>query len=151
MSSSHPVDPAGAVVGWGGQVNEQFIDAPAWAEAVWALEFTLTPSMAAPERPRYAALPQYPAIERDVALLVPESVPAARVESVVREAGGALLETVFPFDLYQGKGIAEGLRSLAYRLRFRSTERTLTDAEVDAELGRVLERLREELGVERRG
>lgn len=149
--SYRAVDPAGAVVGWGGQVNEQFIDAPAWAEAVWALEFTLTPSMAAPERPRYAALPQYPAIERDVALLVPESVPAARVESVVREAGGALLETVFPFDLYQGKGIAEGLRSLAYRLRFRSTERTLTDAEVDAELGRVLERLREELGVERRG
>ena len=65
-------------------------------------------------------------------------------------AGGALLETVFPFDLYRGKGVAEGTRSIAYRMRFRAPDRTLTDREVDAAFDRILRRLEEELGVQRR-
>ena len=74
----------------------------------------------------------------------------ADVSGTIREAAGALLEEVYPFDLYEGKGIPEGTRSLAFRLRFRAPERTLTDAEVDGAVGRVLSALEERHGVRRR-
>jgi phenylalanyl-tRNA synthetase beta chain len=57
---------------------------------------------------------------------------------------------VFPFDLYEGKGLPEGMRSLAWRLRYRAADRTLTDAEVDASVERVLKALEERHGVRRR-
>jgi phenylalanyl-tRNA synthetase beta chain len=71
------------------------------------------------------------------------------VEEIIRSSAGALLEDVFPFDLYEGKGIPEGTRSVAFRLRFRSPERTLTDREVDSAVDRVLAAL-EAKGVKRR-
>ncbi len=144
------VDRAGARVGAAGRVAEEAIDAPAWAEAVWALELTLPATPAPPDRPVYRPAPAYPAVERDAALLVPDSLPAARVEALIRETGGAMLEAVFPFDLYRGKGVAEGTRSIAYRMRFRAPDRTLTDREVDTAFDRILRRLEEELGVQRR-
>ncbi len=144
------VDPDGAELGGGGRVEAAAIDAPAWGDPVWALELRLTPAMARRERPTYRPVPAYPAVERDVALLVPDGLAAARVEAVLRDAGGSILEAVFPFDLYRGRGVAEGMRSIAYRLRFRAADRTLTDREVDEAFDRALRRLREELGVERR-
>jgi phenylalanyl-tRNA synthetase beta chain len=128
--------------GAAGKVAAGAADAPAWAEPVYALEVTLPTSLG--RRPRvYRALPEYPAVERDLALLVPEAVPAATVESAIREGAGEMLETVWPFDRYAGKGIPEGTRSLAFRLRFRLPERTLTDAEVDRAVERVLTGLAE--------
>jgi len=141
----------GSVVGWGGEVDDKAIEAPVWADAVFAAEVVLRPEFARPEPRRFRALPAFPAIERDVALLVPDSLPAAQVEASIREAGGRLLEDVAIFDLFRGAGIPEGTRSIAYRLRFRSAERTLTDNDADKALARVLDRLQEELGVTRRG
>ena len=77
----------------------------------------------------YTPLPVYPPIEQDLALFVPDAVASADVVAAVRKAGGALLEDVRPFDVYRGTGVASGVRSLAYRLRFRAPDRTLTDAE----------------------
>jgi phenylalanyl-tRNA synthetase beta chain len=82
---------------------------------------------------------------------VPEALASEVIEKSVRAAGGELLESVEPFDLYRGKGIPEGTRSIAYRLRFRASDRTLTDAEADAAVKRILSKLKEEHGVERRG
>jgi phenylalanyl-tRNA synthetase beta chain len=124
------------------------VDAPAWAEPVYALEVALPDGLARPPR-TYRTLPEFPPVERDLALLVPESVPAAMVEETIRAAAGELLEAVGPFDLYAGKGIPAGTRSLAFRLRFRLRERTLTDAEVDRAVERVLAGL-EERDVHRR-
>jgi phenylalanyl-tRNA synthetase beta chain len=92
-----------------------------------------------------------PAIEQDLALLVPVAVSARQVEELIRATGGKLLEEVAPFDLYRGKGIPDGFRSLAYRLRFRAQDRTLTDAEAAAAVQRILKRLKDEFGIERRG
>ena len=78
----------------------------------------------------YQPLPKFPDVERDIALLVPESVPAARVTECVLKAGGELLEQIRLFDVYQGEQIADGWRSLAYSLSFRHPERTLTEAEI---------------------
>lgn len=145
------VGPDGTFVGHGGRVAAGVVDAPAWAGDVWALEIGL-PAEPAP-RPvvAYRPLPAYPAAERDLALLVPEGVTAASVAAAVRAGAGDELEALDVFDLYAGEGVPPGTRSLAFRLRFRSSKRTLKDAEVDRAIGAVLERLEEELGVQPRG
>jgi phenylalanyl-tRNA synthetase beta chain len=127
------------------------IDAPAWAGEIFGIEFVLPPQGREAERTKFVPLPQYPAIEQDMALLIPEALASAEVERSVRSAAGPLLESVEPFDLYRGKGIPEGTRSIAYRLRFRSAERTLTDADADSAVKRILAKLKEDHGVERRG
>jgi phenylalanyl-tRNA synthetase beta chain len=133
----------------GGRVRPTAIDAPLWAEAVWALEATL-PEAPPPKSTRYHPLPEHPASERDLALVGSRATPAARIEEVLRESAGDLLEEMWPFDLYEGQGIPEGERSLAWRLRFRHPERTLTDGEVDQAIGAILAALREQLDVRRR-
>ncbi len=143
-------DGDGEVVGWGGRVRDDVLDAPAWAGDLWAVELTLRESMYAAPEISYRPLPAFPAIDRDLALLVPNAMAADRVEAVAREAAGPLLEEVIVFDVYAGEGIEEGTRSIAYRLRFRSPERTLTDEEADEAVARVLKRLEEELDVRRR-
>jgi phenylalanyl-tRNA synthetase beta chain len=139
----------GAEQGGGGRVAPGSVDAPAWAGDVWVLEARLPVDRGA-EAAAYRALPEQPASERDLALLVPRGVAAAEVETAIRGAAGPLLESVGPFDLYEGKGIPEGTRSVAFRLRFRAPDRTLTDAEVDASVAAVLAALEERLGVRRR-
>jgi phenylalanyl-tRNA synthetase beta chain len=77
-----------------------------------------------------AAVSRFPSSDVDLAFVVDDSVPAAAVEKTLRRAGGELLESLALFDVYRGVGIPEGARSLAYRLRLSSTDRTLTDEEV---------------------
>lgn len=141
----------GSTVGWGGEIDGRAIEAPVWADHLFGAEVVLRDDFVRPKQHRFQPLPAYPAIERDVALIVPETLAAATVEATIRAAGGRLLEDVTIFDLFRGAGIPEGARSIAYRLRFRSPERTLTDNEADKALDRVLKRLQEELGVTRRG
>jgi phenylalanyl-tRNA synthetase beta chain len=141
----------GGVVGHAGRVAKGAVDVPPWAGEVFALELTL------PDDPRPAPtvthqpLPNFPASDRDLALLVPAGLTAAQVERTIREAAGAELESVAPFDVYEGEGLAAGTRSIAFRLRFRSPKRTLKDKEVDRNVKKVLSRLEEELGVSARG
>jgi len=144
------VDGDGRKIGEGGRVASSAVDAPAWASDVWAFEIELRPELAVRRPVTFQPLPAYPAIERDLALLVPDEIPAAGVEAVIREAGGQLLEAVWPFDLYRGRGVPAGSRSIAFRLRFRAADRTLTDRDADAATARVLRRLKDELGIERR-
>ncbi|MDR0786659.1 MAG: phenylalanine--tRNA ligase subunit beta, partial [Gemmatimonadota bacterium] len=138
----------GTRIGTGGRVKTEALDAPNWADPVWALELTLRGRERAAARP-VADPPSFPPVDRDLALLVPEGVTAAGVEEVLRLQGGELLEGLAPFDVYHGEGLAPGVRSIAWRLRFRHPERTLTDGDVDRPIKRILERL-EELGVHRR-
>jgi phenylalanyl-tRNA synthetase beta chain len=126
------------------------VDAPAWAAPVWTLELRLPASAVDRRSIRYAPLPTQPPSERDLALLVPHAVSADQVGATIVDAATALLEGLAPFDLYEGKGLPEGTRSVAWRLRFRAADRTLTDAEVDAEVERVLRALEERHGVRRR-
>lgn len=145
------VDAQGETLGHGGRIRDGVVDAPAWAGPVWAAELTLP---AVPEErpvPVFEPLPTFPGVDRDLALLLSISLPGGQVEEVIREAGGPYLVEVQVFDLYQGKGVPEGYRSVAFRLRFQSRERTLTDEDVERAVGSVTDRLREELGVERRG
>ena len=108
---------------------------------------------AAPERavlPKYVPLPVTPAAEFDLALLVPEELPAAKVEETMRAASGDLLERVVLFDEFKGQGIPAGQRSLAWRLTFRHPERTLREKEVEGRRAQLLRTLENQLGVRQR-
>jgi phenylalanyl-tRNA synthetase beta chain len=143
------VAPDGRAIGRAGRVPAASLDAPRWAGAVWGLEVEVFPAEPAPLA--YRPLPVYPAVERDLALVVAIGTPAATVEAVIREAAPAWLESLSVFDVYEGESIPQGTRSLAWRLRFRSPERTLTDGEVDAALKRIISALQEKLHVATRG
>lgn len=95
----------------------------------------------------YKPLPKFPAITRDLSLVCDEDIPAARLEKEIRNAVGSILEKVALFDVYQGKQIAEGKKSISYSISMRSAEGTLTDEQADQAIGRVLKAL-QELGAE---
>jgi phenylalanyl-tRNA synthetase beta chain len=79
---------------------------------------------------RYEDVIEFPAVLQDLAVVVDEGVAAARVREAVAAGGGDLLHSATVFDLYRGKQVGEGQKSLALRLEFRAPDRTLTDAEV---------------------
>jgi phenylalanyl-tRNA synthetase beta chain len=137
------------LIGQAGQIARPAIDAPAWAGLVFGLEVVVAADNAR-QHAKYRALPVFPPIEQDIALLVPAGVSGQAIAATIRDAAGKLLEEISVFDLYRGKGIPEGTRSLAYRLRFRAEDRTLTDAEATVAVQRVLKRLKDEHGIERR-
>jgi len=118
---------------------------------VYVAEIAFGPLLAA-MRPQavYRPVPRFPAVARDLAVVVDVDLPAAQVEAAIRESGGELLEDVKLFDLYQGEGVAPGKRSLAFRLTFRAADRTLTDADLEPVQGRILAALKA-LGAELRG
>ena len=89
----------------------------------------------------YSPLPKYPAINRDIALVLSDSVPAADVLAAVRSAGGELLVESRLFDVYAGERVEKGTRSLAISLVYRAADRTLTDEEVDAPLAKLVQQL----------
>ena len=99
---------------------------------------------------RAQTLPKFPAIVRDVSLLVDEALPASAVRGTIRAAAPETLESIVEFDRYQGKGVPEGRVSLSLRLTFRSAERTLTDAEVEGAMHAIVDALRTAHGAERR-
>jgi len=136
-------DASDAVLGWARPLTA---DAPPWAAPLWGLEMNL--AVAQQTMVRYRSLPTTPAVERDLALLLPAGVLAGGVEAAMRDAAGPLLEAARVFDEYRDPRLAG--RSVAWRLVFRAPDRTLRDEEVDAAVARVLEALRSEFGIERR-
>ena len=94
------------------------------------------------EHLRVKPLPRHPSIARDISIVVDEILPAATVRGTIRSAAPQTLVSVHEFDRYQGKGVPESRVSLSLRLRFRSSDRTLTDAEVDTAMKEILAALK---------
>ncbi len=99
---------------------------------------------------RVQALPVTPAVLEDIALVVAESVDAADVEAVIRQAGGDLLKSVTLFDVYRGEQIGAGNKSLAYSLVYQTDERTLTDKDVAARRKKIIKSVEARLGAKLR-
>jgi phenylalanyl-tRNA synthetase beta chain len=123
------------LAGHAGELHPRVIDAyglPLRASAFELDLAVLAAAAAAADPVRGPALPAYPLATQDVALVVPEEVPAAEVAAALTAGAGELLEDVRLFDVYTGAQLGEGLRSLAYTLRLRAPDRTLTAAEATA-------------------
>ncbi len=106
---------------------------------------------AAPDVTTYSDLTTFPALRLDLAVVLDEDVPAARVLEVVRGAGGSRLADASVFDVYAGDQLAPGKRSLALHLEFRAADATLTDADVAPAREKIVRTLAADLGGERRG
>lgn len=98
----------------------------------------------------YKPLPKYPAVTRDIAMLVDEDVLVKQIEKLIRSNAGDILEEIKLFDVYKGKQVPEGKKSVAYSLTFRASDRTLTDEEVGKSMSRILGALAEKLGAQLR-
>lgn len=96
--------------------------------------------------PLFAGLPRFPAVERDLAVIVDQGIPAECVAACIRAAAGELLVDLRLFDLYQGGQVPAGKKSLAYSLVLRSSDRTLQEEEIAAVHSQVLGHLAKELG-----
>ena len=98
------------------------------------------------ETRRFTGYSRLPGIKRDLAFFLPASVPHARVEALLRSSGAPLLTETRLFDVYEGKGVPEGQRSLAYSLTFQAADRTLTEAEIEAVQQSIVNALAAEFG-----
>jgi phenylalanyl-tRNA synthetase beta chain len=96
--------------------------------------------------PRFGEVSKFPAVTRDISVFVAESVSVGLIMDALREAGGPRFRGVQLFDLYRGKGVPENKKSLAFRVVMQDTDKTLTDSEVDAEQGRLVQILVERFG-----
>jgi len=116
---------------------------PRWAQkyelgtAPVIFELELTALLAAPFA-HYAEVSRFPAVIRDLALVVPQSQPLAQLLAGLRAAAPAIVRDVALFDVYQGKGLGESEKSLAFRVVMQDTQRTLEDAEVEAVIANLL-------------
>ena len=120
----------GVVVGHAGELHPEVIAAFGLPEQAAAVEIDLDALIAqAPSAGSIATLSTQPVAKEDVALLVPDAVPVADVQAALVAGAGPLLETISLFDVYTGAKVPQGQRSLAFAMRFRAPDRTLTDAE----------------------
>ena len=95
---------------------------------------------------QFQELSRYPSIRRDLAIVVDLEVTAAELETDVRKSAGALLKEMVIFDVYQGKGIETGRKSVAFGLILQDSSRTLTDDDVEVVVSRVIESLNKKFG-----
>jgi phenylalanyl-tRNA synthetase beta chain len=122
-----------SVVGWAGELHPRVVLALGLPERACAAEVDLDALIAAAPGPVPAPrVSTYPVATQDVALVLDATVPAAEVERALRDGAGVLLESLRLFDVYTGPTVGEGRRSLAYNLRFRADDRTLTAEEASA-------------------
>jgi phenylalanyl-tRNA synthetase beta chain len=122
----------GEPVGWIGQIHPAVASAWGLGEA-YAFEVGLAGLVHGSPlgNETYVDFTAFPPVDRDLAVVIPEDIEAASVLAAVGEAGGELLDRVSVFDVYRGDQVGDGEKSLALRLRFRASDRTLSDEEVD--------------------
>jgi phenylalanyl-tRNA synthetase beta chain len=131
-----------------GQLHPAILDR--WevrAEAVIVAELSIA-GLTAGRRPvvRATPPPRFPSVDRDLAIVVADAVPASSVEAAIRAVAGELLRTAVLFDLYRGVPLGTGEKSLAYRLTFARPDRTLTEDEVDRAIDAVAQNVAETVG-----
>lgn len=136
----------GRVAGHVGELHPDALASTDLQGRAVAAEVDLAPFLAVPDVRKARPLPRFPGVNRDLAVVVPEEVPAADVLGAIQHAAGDLLESARAFDEYRGAQLPTGTRSVAFSLTLRSSERTLTDAEVDPALERVRSELRRRFG-----
>ena len=109
------------------------------------LSFTKLLDLRLPEA-TYVPLPKYPGVTRDLAIICDEALTVAEAENAITAAGGKLLRSVKLFDIYRGTGVPEGKKSMAFSMELRADDRTLTDADSESVMQKVLTALQENCG-----
>jgi len=146
------ISAGGRPVGWFGEVALGVREAFDLSVPVFLAELSLTALLELPRREiRYQPLPRFPAVQRDLAVVVPAEVTAGHIESAIRSMKLPLLSRLTLFDVYEGGQVGAGRRSLAWSLMFQAPDRTLTDTEVNELHARILNEVSRRFAAEIRG
>ncbi len=135
----------GRPVGWLGSLHPRWVQKYELTAAPVLFELLAAPLLERP-LPRYQEVSKFPPVRRDLAVVVDEKVEAGALLAACREAAPEQVTEIAMFDLYQGKGIDSGKKSLAFRILLQDTRKTLTDPEVDAVIARLTQVLAERFG-----
>ena len=140
----------GVVVGYLGEVHPDVADTYGIGEKAYiaVLDMPEIVERATFDR-KYEGIAKFPAVTRDISMVVPKEILVGQIEEVIEKKGGAYLESYKLFDLYEGAQIKPGFKSVAYSITFRAKDRTLEEADVSAAMKKILKAL-EEMGIELR-
>ena len=135
-----------------GEVHPAVAEAFSIKKKMYAFEMDILTLMKySTENFSYAHLPKYPAVSRDLALLVKRDVPAMDIEKVIKRNAGPYFKDVCLFDVYTGKQVNSEDKSVAFSLLFQSNDKTLTDAEVDEAFEAIVSEVKKQFNAELRG
>ena len=133
----------GKVIGWVGALHPQVQKALDIDPRVYVFELQQS-AIAENSIPAFSALSRFPEVRRDLAILVDEKVAVGEILAAIKAVTSKLVTEIQVFDIYQGKGVAEGQKSVAFGLILQEFSRTLTDREVDAELEKIVSTLNQQ-------
>lgn len=144
------IEYAGKTVGYLGEVHPRVCDSYEIGTRAYiaVLDMPLIVEEATFDR-KYEGIAKYPAVSRDISMVVPKNILAGQIEAMIEQRGGKLLESCKLFDIYEGEQIKEGYKSVAYSVSFRAKDRTLEEGDVTAAMKKILNGL-ESLGIELR-
>ena len=133
----------GERIGWIGALHPQVQKALDIDQRVYVFELKQS-AIANNNIPAFSALSRYPEVRRDLAILVDEAIPVAEILLVIESISSDLFKEIQLFDIYQGKGVDEGIKSVAFGLILQEFSRTLTDQEVDTEIENIVSTLNQQ-------
>ena len=140
----------GTLIGYLGEVHPAVADTYGIGERAYIAVIDIQDVLAfANFNHKYTGIAKYPAVTRDLSMVVPKNVTAGQIEAVLNQRGGKILESVRLFDVYEGSQIREGYKSMAYSVVFRHKDKTLEESEINAVMKKILNGL-ESLGIELR-
>ncbi|MBO5552393.1 MAG: phenylalanine--tRNA ligase subunit beta, partial [Lachnospiraceae bacterium] len=141
----------GTLIGYIGQVHPLTAKAYDMAKAEAYIAVIDMPEIVsrASFEPRYKGIVKYPSVSRDLSMVVPKDVSAQDIDDVIVQRGGRVLESFRLFDIYEGRQIGEGCKSMAYTVVFRAKDKTLSDDDINGVMKKILNGL-ERLGIELR-
>ncbi|MCL2658111.1 MAG: phenylalanine--tRNA ligase subunit beta [Betaproteobacteria bacterium] len=140
---------AGRAVGWIGELHPNWVQRYELGTAPVAFELELDVALEQ-SLPVFVTPSKFPPVMRDIALVVKAAIPVAEILATFESVPLDIVQAIDIFDVYQGKGIAEESKSVAFRVRFQHTDRTLEDAEVDVAIATLVARVGERLGAQLR-
>lgn len=140
----------GKVTGYLGEVHPEVLDNYDIGDRAYVavLDMPLIVEMSTFDR-KFEGIAKFPAVNRDLSMVVPKEILAGQIEAMIAQRGGAILESYQLFDIYEGSQIKEGYKSIAYSITFRAKDKTLEEAEVSAAMKKILNGL-ESMGIELR-
>ena len=140
----------GVVVGYLGEVHPDVADTYGIGEKAYIAVIDMPEIVARATFDRkYEGIAKFPAVTRDISMVVPKSVMVGQIEDVIEKKGGAYLESYALFDLYEGAQIKAGFKSVAYSIVFRAKDKTLEEADITKAMEKILKAL-EDMGIELR-
>jgi len=125
------------IIGWLGALHPEVQNALDIEQRIYVFELKQS-AIANNKIPAFTPLSRYPEVRRDLAILLDETIPVANILSAIKSVSSDLVKETQLFDIYQGKGVAEGRKSVAFGLILQEFSRTLTDKEVDAEIEKIV-------------